>query len=87
MKDRISCYSENAEEIHDILLYEENITDHEKANALIALFAMVNSLKFEIEALKEKLEEENDNPYRLKGIDLENAFNKRRHQWHRRYDS
>ena len=57
MRDRISCYSDKITEIHDTLLYEENINEFERANALIAIAAQVAYLQMRNEKLEKKLEE------------------------------
>ena len=45
MVDRISAYESSAEEIEITLFYEENITQSEKDNALVALARIVAYLQ------------------------------------------
>lgn len=52
MNDRISAYEQSADRINETLFYEENITDSEKDNALVALARIVGALQEDVERLQ-----------------------------------
>jgi hypothetical protein len=74
MRDRISPYEQSADKINETLFYEENVTDSEKDNALVALARIVGALQEDVKRLKEETEE---NPHYLKGAELEKAIQER----------
>jgi hypothetical protein len=58
MNDRISAYESDAEEIEKVLFYEENVTDSERANALVALARIVAHLQTETRSLYRELQKQ-----------------------------
>jgi hypothetical protein len=52
MRDRISCYEQSADKINETLFYEENITESEKDNALVALARIVGELQEDVKQLQ-----------------------------------
>lgn len=61
MKSRISAYSNDVEQIYEVLFYGEDVTDDERNFALIALLSIVGNLQSDVEKLQKQVSELSQN--------------------------